>query len=78
MYYPILSQSQLDQLDQLPIGCTLGTGKTREWHNLYGCIRNVTGDVFRELYFMRFSLFLWLFLPGLALLDIHSGIAFRP
>jgi hypothetical protein len=78
MYAPILSQSQLDQLDQLPTGCTSRIRKTPAWHNVWWRFGNVPGDVCRDLYFMRFSLFLWLFLPSLALLDINSGIAFRP
>jgi hypothetical protein len=32
-------------------------------------------SICRYLYFMRFSLLLWLFLPTLALLDINPGIA---
>jgi hypothetical protein len=51
------------------------TTETPEWHNLWWCIRNVPGDVCRYLYFMRFSLLLWLFLPTLAFLDINTGIA---
>src|SRR5216684_4313589 len=80
MHAPILSQSQLDQLDQYTIACTPETSETSEWHNLWWCIRNVPGDVCRYLYFMRFSLLLWLFLPTLALLDYlphHRGSPFR-
>ncbi len=51
------------------------TSETTEWHNLWWCVRNVPGDLFRYLYFMRFSLLLWLFMPLLALLDINPGIA---
>ena len=65
----------LNQLDPSPAGCTPETTETPEWHNLWWCIRNVPGDVCRYLYFMRFSLLLWLFLPTLALLDISPGVA---
>lgn len=51
------------------------TPETREWHNFWWCIRNVPGDICRYLYFMRFSLLLWLLMPLLALLDINPGIA---
>jgi hypothetical protein len=76
MHAPILSQGQLDQLDHLPIGCTPEARKPPKWHNLWWWIRNVPGDVCRCLYFMRFSLLLWLFLPTLALLGIYPGMAF--
>jgi hypothetical protein len=49
--------------------------ETPEWHNLWWCLWNVPGDVCRYLYFMRFSVLLWAFLPTLALLDINPGIA---
>jgi hypothetical protein len=51
------------------------TSETTEWHHLWWCVRNGPGDLFRYLYFMRFSLLLWLFMPLLALLDINPGIA---
>lgn len=46
-----------------------------ERRSVWWCICNVPGDIFRYLYFMRFSLLLWLFLPALALLDINPGVA---
>ena len=51
------------------------TSETPEWHNLWWCIRNVPGKVRRYLYFMHFSLSLWLILPALALLDLKPGVA---
>jgi hypothetical protein len=51
------------------------TSQTPEWHNLRWCIRNVPGDVRRYLYFIHFSLSLWLILPALALLDLNPGVA---
>jgi hypothetical protein len=56
MYAPILSQSQLDRLDQLAIGCSPDNSETPDWHNLWWCIRNVRGDVCRYLYFVRLLL----------------------
>ena len=73
MHAPILSQSQLDQLHRPTMVFT--TSKTPEWHSLWWCIRNVPGDVRRYLYFMHFSLSLWLILPTLALLDFNPGVA---
>jgi hypothetical protein len=56
MHAPILSQSQLDQLNQPIMGCNPETSETPEWRSLWWCIRNVPGDVCRYLYFMRFTL----------------------
>jgi hypothetical protein len=75
MHALILSQSQLDQLDHLSIRCTQEARETPKWHSLWRCIRNVPGDVCRCLYFMRFSLLLWLLLPTLTLPGINPGIA---
>jgi|SRR5579859_1179051 len=73
MHAPILSQSQLDQLPRPTI--VSRTSETPEWHNLWWCVRKVPGRVRRYLYFMHFSLLLWLILPTLALLDINPGLA---
>jgi hypothetical protein len=74
-FIPILSQSQLDQVNHPTMAFTSGTRETPAWHNLWWCVRHVPGDVSRYLYFMHFSLLLWLILPTLALLDINPGIA---
>jgi hypothetical protein len=67
--------STLPTSGQLAAHETAETNEMPEWHNLWWCIRNVPGDLCRYLYFMRFSLLLWLFLPTLALLDINPDIA---
>lgn len=69
------NSSMQSTTEQVAADETAETDETPEWHSLWWCIRNVPGDVCRYLYFMRFSLLLWLFLPTLALLDIDPGIA---
>jgi hypothetical protein len=44
---------------------------SRIWY----CLRHTPGDLLRYLYFMRFSLILWLSMPLLVVLDFFPGIA---
>ena len=51
------------------------TNPVGEWHPLWWCVVHAPGDMLRYLYFMRFSLLLWLSMPAIAVADMSPAVA---